>query len=398
MTGRKHAAEVEGRMGVTHRFAFANVLLVFAVACAGKVTIHGVDVASDAITAAPTPTSQPTPSAPVMGAGAALDPGAVAPGGEAPQPGGKPGRGCTAESDAELCERLGKSCGALKAVDACGASRKVASCGACEPPQVCGGAGDANACGELEPATRENTLVIVRHGQSRANACTDACPTVACCPRYPCVAGCSDCYCDAFQNDLTEHGWEQVQDVLPDRLAALDMKWDQILVSPAWRTQTTIKAYLERHALEGQLVPEIEECSMTTRCSRGATCTPPPWSDEPYDVIEFEDDEPHLSPRPHRPGWDPDPGDNPRPRYDHAAARVEGERVIMDRGAQYIEEQFTSGASIVLVVTHHDVGRGLLQRLTGTSDSFSLENAAAYTILKRAPGEQVWSVEVLNDE
>jgi broad specificity phosphatase PhoE len=70
----------------------------------------------------------------------------------------------------------------------------------------------------------------------------------------------------------------------------------------------------------------------------------------------------------------------------------------MDRAVEYIEEQYAEGATTLLIVTHHDVGRGMLQRLTGSDDEFSLDNAAAYSVLKRRPDEMRWRLESLNEE
>jgi len=57
------------------------------------------------------------------------------------------GGGCTSESDAQFCSRLGKNCGTLTGTDNCGASRTVSSCGSCTSPQTCGGGGVLNVCG-----------------------------------------------------------------------------------------------------------------------------------------------------------------------------------------------------------------------------------------------------------
>jgi len=53
---------------------------------------------------------------------------------------------CTAETDAEFCGRLGKSCDPLSGDDNCGAPR-TADCGTCAPPATCGGGGTPNVCG-----------------------------------------------------------------------------------------------------------------------------------------------------------------------------------------------------------------------------------------------------------
>lgn len=384
------------------RIGFAVTCVLVASGCGGSISIEGAELPA----ATAPPPSPPAAPAPVSGAPAAS--GAAAPS-TTPPPVSTPaapatGSGavagddaCRAESDAELCRGQGAECGALAAVDNCGVSRAVASCGACMAAQSCG-AQEPNRCGLAQSGpVEEYTLVVVRHGQSRANECSDACGGVACCRAYPCADGCSDCYCPAWQNDFTERGWDEVKGVLPDRLAALGMRWDQILVSPAWRTQATIKAYLEREDLHGQIVPELDECSVTSSCPRGS-CAVPPWQSEPYELIEFEGGEMRLSPRAHRPDWDPDASSNPRPRYDHEAAHLDGERVIMDRAVQYLEEQFAAGAATLLIVTHRDVGRGMLQRLTDSDDEFNLDNAAAYSVLKRKPAESHWRIDSFNSE
>ena len=56
--------------------------------------------------------------------------------------------GCTPETDAGICTRLGAACGAVSTIDNCGGKRSVASCGDCGGPgESCGGAGKANVCG-----------------------------------------------------------------------------------------------------------------------------------------------------------------------------------------------------------------------------------------------------------
>ena len=61
--------------------------------------------------------------------------------------GGEPNVCGCSESDADLCVRIGKNCGAVNAMDLCGVERTVASCGTCSRPEVCGGTGEANVCG-----------------------------------------------------------------------------------------------------------------------------------------------------------------------------------------------------------------------------------------------------------
>jgi hypothetical protein len=63
------------------------------------------------------------------------------------QTGVPPGNNCTAESDSDLCARLGKDCGAFFGTDNCAAARSVTSCGTCSGADTCGGGGVANLCG-----------------------------------------------------------------------------------------------------------------------------------------------------------------------------------------------------------------------------------------------------------
>jgi broad specificity phosphatase PhoE len=305
---------------------------------------------------------------------------------------------CVAETDAAFCARLVKNCGPVSGTDNCGTRRSLNDCGSCPAPMICGGGAVPQVCAmpaDSSRAATTQTLVIVRHGESRSNQCADACGGSSCCSRHPCEDGCSDCFCEAYLSDLSDEGWNQVRSVLPDRLAGLNLNWDKILVSPAWRTQTTIATYLQRQDLHAEIVPELDECSVRTPCLTGA-CEHPPWKPQPYAIIETEDAPARMTPRPYNRDWDPPPSQNPRPEYDHEAATIVGEAVIMDRAAQYINDLASRGDNTILAITHFDAGAGLLQRLTGSSDDYELDNAAAYSILERRPGDPSWKVIGLN--
>ena len=58
---------------------------------------------------------------------------------------------CAAESDAQLCARLGKNCGEVSGTDTCRGRRTVV-CGACTLPETCGGGDEPNVCA-CEPET-----------------------------------------------------------------------------------------------------------------------------------------------------------------------------------------------------------------------------------------------------
>jgi hypothetical protein len=93
-----------------------------------------------------------------------------------------------AESDAALCTRLSKTCGALTAIDNCGTTRSVTSCGFCSASNTtCGGGGTPNVCG-CTPET--DASLCGRLGKSCGTvAATDNCGgarTAAC---GTCAAG-----------------------------------------------------------------------------------------------------------------------------------------------------------------------------------------------------------------
>ncbi len=82
--------------------------------------------------------------------------GAVATDGGAPVDGGASDAGpmdggCTPESAAAFCSRLGAACGSVSGNDNCGAAR-TGDCGACTAPTTCGGgSAGANMCGCSAP-------------------------------------------------------------------------------------------------------------------------------------------------------------------------------------------------------------------------------------------------------
>lgn len=232
------------------------------------------------------------------------------------------------------------------------------------------------------------TLVFVRHAETMENVCQDTCDDDSCCRAELCAPECDgSCSCDANVLAFSSVGKGQVGDVLVGKLKALHLAWDKILVSPTWRTQSTIKAYLEAENLCGQIVPELDECWSED----SGSCSKPLWSSETYQAIAFTGGAPRLVPRPGNSQWD---GSSSTPvLYEHTTLACEN--IIMDRGQQVIENQFAAGAKAVLVVTHSMTGGGLLQRLTGKS-SYDLENAAAYTVMTRASGSGKWTMVVNN--
>lgn len=254
------------------------------------------------------------------------------------------------------------------------------------PAPLDGGSGTCTRGSGTTPAVQ--TLVFVRHAETLENVCQSACDDDTCCRAEVCAPGCDGtCSCDANVLSFSSAGWGQVGDVLVTKLKALGLAWDRILVSPSWRTQTTIKATLESENLCGQIVPEIDECWNED----SGSCTAPRWSSEAYKAIAFAGGNTRLVPRPTHSQWDASASGPVFYKHTNLAC----ENIIMDRGRQIIEDQFTAGAKAVLVVTHSMTGAGLLQRLTGKS-SYDLDNAAAYTVMTRAIGSGRWTMVVNN--
>ncbi len=54
---------------------------------------------------------------------------------------------CVPESNVQFCARQGKNCGTVTGQDNCGDTRSVSSCGTCASGQSCGGGGTPNVCG-----------------------------------------------------------------------------------------------------------------------------------------------------------------------------------------------------------------------------------------------------------
>ncbi|HXU82477.1 MAG TPA: hypothetical protein VN914_13840, partial [Polyangia bacterium] len=76
------------------------------------------------------------------------------------------GGGCTPESNATFCSRLGKNCGSVTGADNCGTNRTVSSCGTCTSPQTCGGGGTPNRCGGGSCTPESNSAFCSRLGKN----------------------------------------------------------------------------------------------------------------------------------------------------------------------------------------------------------------------------------------
>ncbi len=88
---------------------------------------------------------------------------------------------CSSETNSQFCTRLGAACGPISGVDSCGQTRNVASCGSCTGSTTCGGGGTANQCG-CTPQT-DAVLCAARGKDCGSLTVTDNCGatrTLAC--------------------------------------------------------------------------------------------------------------------------------------------------------------------------------------------------------------------------
>jgi hypothetical protein len=94
---------------------------------------------------------------------------------------------CKPETNAAFCSRLGKNCGTVSGADNCGTARTVSSCGTCTNPKSCGGGGTANVCG-CTPTPETDEEVCQRLGATCGTPwVTDSCGN----SRY--VSSCGTC-------------------------------------------------------------------------------------------------------------------------------------------------------------------------------------------------------------
>ena len=100
------------------------------------------------------------------------------------------GGNCTTETDAQLCTRLGRDCGSPVLADQCGTPRVPTSCGTCTGPAYCGGGGTANVCGGN--CTETDAQLCVRLGKTCGTpSLTDLCGVI----RTP---NCGSCTAPAY--------------------------------------------------------------------------------------------------------------------------------------------------------------------------------------------------------
>lgn len=199
------------------------------------------------------------------------------------------------------------------------------------------------------PHARGLDIYIIRHAETMGNVTLD--------------------YSEINQNTFSPKGLQQVAGV-PAKLEGL--KFDEILVSPAWRTQKTILPYLVKNDRKAEICPEIEEldCSITGKEVASLDIPAGPR----VDLIEdgegryfFRDAsaETHFA---------------PRSREESLGVLQRAKNLILDR--------FGGKDVSVLLVTHSCTGGRFIELMLGLrpKGAFSPANAAVTHLVQKSDG------------
>ncbi|MBN1268054.1 MAG: histidine phosphatase family protein [Kiritimatiellae bacterium] len=186
-------------------------------------------------------------------------------------------------------------------------------------------------------------------------------------------------YSEENQCTFSPRGLQQIRD-LPAKIG--DLRFDHILVSPAWRTQQTILPYLQATGQRGELCPEVEEADCGIRGDELPAGEPPrgpPMQIVPEGAACFF--VPEVASARHY-----------APRH-----RADG-LTIMKRGADLIRTRFGGKDQRILVVTHSCTGSRLMELLLGlpAQGTMGPGNAALSHLVEKGDGR--FELLVFNDE
>ncbi|HPF99576.1 MAG TPA: histidine phosphatase family protein [Kiritimatiellia bacterium] len=199
------------------------------------------------------------------------------------------------------------------------------------------------------PAAHALDIYIVRHAETMGNVTLD--------------------YSEINQNTLSPKGLQQVA-ALPAKLEGL--KFDEILVSPAWRTQKTILPYLEKNDRKAEICPEIEELDCNITGKEVASLDIPAG--------------PHV-----------DIADNATNRFffreasaeTHFAPRNREESLgVLQRAKNLVLDRFGGKDVSVLLVTHSCTGGRFIELMLGLrpKGAFSPANASVTHLVQKPDG------------
>lgn len=174
-------------------------------------------------------------------------------------------------------------------------------------------------------------------------------------------------YTETNQCTFSPGGLEQVAGVAA-QLASLH--FDDILVSPTWRTRQTILPFLRANKLQAEIWPELEECPCDSTGEAPPAATIP--TDKPIQIAE--DDAPFFRLR--------DDDANLRFRTSTDAETV----AQIHRAVELIQARYANSGKTILVVTHSCAGARLIENLLGVRQAgrFEVKNASL-THLRQEP-------------
>ncbi len=192
-------------------------------------------------------------------------------------------------------------------------------------------------------------LYLVRHAETMGNMTGD--------------------YGGENQRTFSPRGLEQIK-ALPRRLE--ELRFDFILVSPAWRTQQTILPYLKATGQKAEICPEIEETDCGIEGAEAPAAEPP--RGEPVEIIP-EGTNCFTLP------------DGPSSRHYAPRDRSDG-LAILQRAVQLIRSRFGGTTQSVLLVTHSCTGGRLMELLLGlpARGAISPGNAALCRLSEKPDG------------
>ncbi len=185
-------------------------------------------------------------------------------------------------------------------------------------------------------------------------------------------------YSEKNQCTFSPKGLEQVAGIT----AKLDgLAFDEVLVSPTWRTRQTILPFLKAHKITAEICPEVEECC----CDCQADTAPAPGIPPGERIVIGEDEAPYFKLR----------DTNTNFRF---APATEAEAVAQIRRAgELIRSRFGGTGKSILIVTHSCSGGRLISDLLGLklNGRFGPGNAALTHLRQESHGRFI--LRTLND-
>jgi broad specificity phosphatase PhoE len=160
-----------------------------------------------------------------------------------------------------------------------------------------------------------------------------------------------------------------------------DLSFDNVLVSPTWRTRQTILPYLTAHKVTAEICPEIEECCCDCR---GDTA---PASNIPLGekIVISEGEAPYFKLR------------DTNTIFRFAPATEEEAVAQIQRAGDLIRSRFGGSGKSILIVTHSCTGGRFIENLLGLKPDgrFGPGNAALTHLRQEADGS--FRLVMLND-